>query len=93
MVPPAAQGSARLPPPPPHLAALTVEQYAALCAECAVHPNWMKGIHSQYQIQTDEQRAMLDRHWRARLANNEELMKLWQSYFVRFQQWFAQQQP
>jgi hypothetical protein len=70
---------------------MTVEQYAALCAECAVHPTWMKGIHTQYEIQSAEQRTTLDRHWRERLARNDELMKLWQYHFGRYRRWFEQQ--
>ena len=89
--PPATPTARALPAPPPHLAAMTVEQYAALCAECAVHPTWMKGIHTQYEIQSAEQRTTLDRHWRERLARNDELMKLWQYHFGRYRRWFEQQ--
>jgi hypothetical protein len=87
----AAQG----PPPvplPPHLEAMSVEHYAALCAECAVHPEWVASIHARYQIESDEQRTALDLRWRERFRVDDQLTQTWRWHYVRYQEWVKQQQ-
>jgi Meckel syndrome type 1 protein len=88
---PAPEGTREATALAPHLATMTIEQYAALCAECAVHPGWTAQVHARYQIQSEAERAALDGRWGERMAGNEELVRLWQWHYARFEQWFRQQ--
>lgn len=101
---PKPSGAGDAPPPPPaagsapataglpeHLAAMGVEQYAALCAECSLHPSWVSSILTRYRIESEEQRAALDAHWRERMAADEELANAWRWHYRRYEQWAKQQ--
>ena len=69
---------------------MTVEQYAAFCAECAVFPTWIGQVLGRYQIHTGAERGALDLHWRSRMEGNEELKRLWLYHFGRYEQWYKQ---
>lgn len=80
-----------VPEAPAHLRAMTLEQYAGLCAECAVHPSWTDPIHARYGVQSHAERAALDAHWRARLGADRQLMQLFRWHYARYEQWAKQQ--
>ncbi|RLB57609.1 MAG: hypothetical protein DRI90_17810 [Deltaproteobacteria bacterium] len=71
---------------PRHLAALTVVQYAALCAECAVHPEWVDPINARYQVSNHQERQALDRLWKERMAIDDQLELVWRWHFARYEQ-------
>jgi hypothetical protein len=73
--------------PPAHLHGMTLEQYAALCAECSVNPAWMEAIQQRYGIRSTDERAALDRHWRSRIVSDDELSRLYRWHFSRYQEW------
>ncbi|MBI4957283.1 MAG: hypothetical protein HY908_35050, partial [Myxococcales bacterium] len=72
---------------PAHLEALTLEQYAGLCAECAVNPAWTAQIQARYYIRDEAQRAQLDQLWRQRLAADPRLGDTWRWHYARYEQW------
>jgi len=78
------EAGADLPPP---LAAMTVEHYAALCAETAAHPGWVEDIHRRYQVADSRQRAALDQAWKERMAADAELERTWRWHLDRYQEW------
>jgi hypothetical protein len=76
----------------PHLAALTVEQYATLCAECASHPAWVAEILARYGVQSEAERAALTQHWEQRMAADPQLAGLLRWHYARYEEWLKQQQ-
>jgi hypothetical protein len=82
------------PPPslPSHLASMTVEQYAALCAECAVHAEWADQISAgRYNVRDRAERELLDRVFRARMAADPQVAETWRTTYARVEQWAKQQ--
>ncbi|MBW2527019.1 MAG: hypothetical protein JRI23_22755, partial [Deltaproteobacteria bacterium] len=79
------------PAAPAHLESMTVEQYASLCAECAVHPSWVDQIHGRYHVRSREERSALDAHWRARMAADVQLTQHFRWHYARFEQAAKQQ--
>jgi hypothetical protein len=78
---------------PSHLAGFTIEQYASLCAECAVHPGHEKEIClERYGLRHRDERRLLDRVFDARMKADPELAETWRATYVRVEQW-AKQQP
>jgi hypothetical protein len=84
---PASAGANSNAPLPPHLAGLTLEQYASLCAESNLYQAFMPQVHARYGIQSDDQRRALDEHWRARLAVDAELAGEWAKLCRRYEEW------
>ena len=74
-------------PLPAHLESMSVEHYAALCAECAVHPEWIAQTHARYHVQDDGQRQLLDRAWQQRMAADPRLADAWRWHYTRYEQW------
>ncbi|MBW2455615.1 MAG: hypothetical protein JRI68_13940 [Deltaproteobacteria bacterium] len=72
---------------PKHLVELTVEQYAALCAECAARPEWVDEIHTRYQVSDAAQRGALDHLWKERMAADSEVERTWRWHYERYQEW------
>jgi hypothetical protein len=68
------------------LAGMTVEHYALLCVETALHPHERPLIHRRHQIFDEQQRAALDRRWQARLAADETLAQQWRWHYARHEQ-------
>jgi hypothetical protein len=71
----------------PHLASITLEQYATLSAECSMSPAWSETIQQRYGIRSAEERTALDRLWRRRIVEDEELSRLYRWHFSRYQEW------
>lgn len=90
---PAAADSDDAAPPelPDHLREMSVEQYAALCAECAVHTNWVTQILARYHVRSAAERASLDAFWRVRMAADAELTQQFRWHYARYEQWAKQQ--
>jgi hypothetical protein len=76
---------------PPHLAALTLEHYAALCAECTVHPEWGVQVQARYHVRSEQERALLDRHWRERMAADAALGERFRQLCAHYTDWVRQQ--
>ena len=85
-------GHGRLEPPPVDL---TVEQYASLCAMCAVYPepahqtqlNTRFGVGGQ--IQGERARDRLDQHWQRRFEREPALLETWRVRLQEYRGWFA----
>ncbi len=78
------------PPLPTHLASLDVERFAALCAQCAVYPAWQAQILERFGIAGPSELAVLDAHWRKRLAADSELDAAWRWHYARHEAWARQ---
>jgi hypothetical protein len=83
------------PPPadalPEHLEAMTIQEYAAMCAECAVHADWVEQIQKRYHVRSDEERAAVDRHFRDKMAADDELASKWRWHLAHYEAWARQQ--
>jgi hypothetical protein len=93
--PPASQpGGAPSPrdsqPLPAHLESLAVEHYAAMCAECAVHPEWSAPILARYGIRNDAERALLEEHWQRKMSSSPSLEATFRWHFSQYEQWARQ---
>ncbi|MBI4702916.1 MAG: hypothetical protein HY744_17500 [Deltaproteobacteria bacterium] len=84
---PVAPGSPEDDTPP----ALTLEQYASLCAEHAAYPDREAQIETRYQIRDRPGRARLDRHWQERFAREPALRSEWERLRAQYQAWLTQQ--
>jgi hypothetical protein len=73
-----------------HLAAIDVDQYAALCAQCTLYPGWITQILARFGIASPAEQARLDEHWRARLAADQELQAVWRWHYARHEAWVRQ---
>ena len=51
---------------------LKLHEYASLCAELAVWPEWVREILLRYQVLSEASRRALDEHWAERLLGNRE---------------------
>jgi hypothetical protein len=77
---------------PAHLEAMTVEHYAALCAQCAVHSQWASHIEARFHIRSAEEREALDQLWRDKLAVDEQLQEQYRWHYARHESWARGQQ-
>ena len=59
----------------------TVEDYAALCAECAAYPDYTDAINARHGIQTSVQRARLDLEWQQKMRVDAALKARWNHAF------------
>lgn len=75
---------------PPHLT-LTIEQYAALRAECSVHARWTKEISARYGVRNDEERSAVDAHFRDRMGRDAALAEAFSYHYARIEHWARQQ--
>ena len=76
---------------PPHLSDMTIERYAALCAECNVNPQWFDQIGTRYNVRTRQERDALDEHFRARMNEDANLRESWRSAYERYEEWAKSQ--
>jgi hypothetical protein len=76
---------------PAHLGAMTIEQYAALCAECSVHARWATEIAARYGVKSEAERRALDAHFRSKMADDPKLSETWRYHYARVEQWARQQ--
>jgi hypothetical protein len=72
---------------PQHLEVMTLEQYAALRAECAVSPEWQQQIHARYGIRSSGEREALDQHWQAQMQGDQNVANTYQWHFARYEEW------
>jgi hypothetical protein len=70
---------------------LSREQYASLCAALAVNPQQSESIFRGYGLITQEERAAVDRAWKARLAQNPAEYQQWQQLYAGYMaHWLGQ---
>lgn len=72
---------------PQHLAHMTLEQYAALCAECAVSPQWTQQIHARYGIRSSDDRQALDQHWQGHIVGDPNVANTYKWHYARYEEW------
>ena len=72
---------------PTHLRHMTVEQYAALCAECTVSPQWTAQIHARYGVRSPVERIALDQHWQGHFSSDPELSNTYRWHYRRYEEW------
>ncbi|MEZ4309473.1 MAG: hypothetical protein R3F14_15665 [Polyangiaceae bacterium] len=68
---------------------LSIEQYAALCAEVAIHPQHADAIFAKYGLPGRKERLTADAAWQDRLRADPALMQRWQSLYLHYHQHFA----
>lgn len=78
-------------PAPPLGVDLSLEQYAALCAELAAAPQASEATFQRYGLTSAQQRVSLDLAWRERLQRNPEEYRRWQDLHRRAQERLAEQ--
>jgi hypothetical protein len=79
--------TSKTPELPQHLAHMTLEQYAALCAECTVSPEWTQQIHARYGIRSPEDRKALDNHWQSHILGNANVANTYKWHYARYEEW------
>ena len=83
---PAGSAPATAPPADPQgpPGRLTLEQYAALCAELAASPQATDAVFTRYGLVSSDDRSQVDLSWRERLRRNPVEYKLWQDHYQRY---------
>jgi hypothetical protein len=72
---------------------LTVEQYAALCAELAVSPNQAADIHRKYRVVSAAARAALEAAFAQQFRSDPTLHRRWRSLVDHYGVWFRREAP
>lgn len=72
---------------PPNLARWAIENYASLCAECAIRPRERAQIHARYHIADDTERAALDAYWEDRMAKDRALAMRFRELVMQARDW------
>jgi hypothetical protein len=70
---------------------LSMEQYAALCAEIAVFPRTGEAIFAKYGLASLKDRMTADLGWQERLRADAALMARWQSLYLHYHEWYSRQ--
>lgn len=65
---------------------LSIEQYAALCAEVAVHPQTADATFAKYGLAARKDRMAADLGWQELLRADPALMARWQSLYLHYHQ-------
>jgi hypothetical protein len=78
---------------PSHLKVIALEHYAAIQAQCDATPQWAAQILLRYHVQSPDERALLDRYWRPRLATDPALAEAYRRYYAEVEQWLKKQRP
>lgn len=63
---------------------LSIEQYAALCAEIAVFPDRGEAIFAQYGLGARKDRMTADLAWQDKLRADHALMARWQGLYLHY---------
>lgn len=63
---------------------LSIEQYAALCAEVSVSPETAEATFAKYGLASPEERAAADLEWQERLRADAALMQRWQTLYLHY---------
>ncbi|MGK3981780.1 hypothetical protein WME99_01995 [Sorangium sp. So ce136] len=69
------------PPASPSVPALSLEQYATLCAELAASTGSAEALFARYGLIQPEARLTVDRFWRDRLARDPAAHQRWQELY------------
>ncbi|HTN86644.1 MAG TPA: hypothetical protein VL242_23250 [Sorangium sp.] len=69
------------PPASPPVPALSLEQYATLCAELAAAPGNAEALFARYGLIQPEARVAVDRFWRDRLARDPAEHQRWKELY------------
>jgi hypothetical protein len=67
---------------------LTVEQYAALCAELAVAPGSAENIFQRYGLGSPRERPQVDDDFAQRFRVDPALEQRWQALVAHYREWF-----
>jgi hypothetical protein len=68
---------------------LTLDQYAALCAEIAVFPEQAERVLRQYGFLSLDEKRALDRVWHERLRLDSTEHREWQVLYERYKHYFS----
>lgn len=68
---------------------LSIEQYAALCAEIGVFPERGEAIFAQYGLAVQKDRITADLAWQDRLRADNALMARWQSLYLYYHEHYS----
>lgn len=68
---------------------LSIEQYAALCAEVAVFPERGEAIFAQYGLAERKDRMTADLAWQDRLRADNALMARWQGLYLYYHDYYS----
>ncbi len=80
------------PPVPPEASSrLTLDQYAALCAELAVVTGGTETAFLRYGLTSLQERLTVDLAWQDRLRNNPAEREAWTALFRRYHAYFTDQ--
>ncbi|WP_437602325.1 hypothetical protein WMF28_11925 [Sorangium sp. So ce590] len=78
---PAAPAAPAASPGAPPAPALSLEQYASLCADLAAAPAGAEALFAQYGLREPEARRAVDGFWRERLARDPAAHQRWQELY------------
>ncbi len=67
---------------------LSIEQYAALCAEVTIFPDRADAIFAQYGLGVRKDRLTADAAWQDRLRADHALMARWQSLYLYYHEYY-----
>lgn len=70
---------------------LTLEQYAAFCAERTIYPDRVAAVMARYQLRDHAQVQLLDQTWRARVADDHALSERYSTAFEHYCKWLREQ--
>ncbi|MBK8258651.1 MAG: hypothetical protein IPK82_39080 [Polyangiaceae bacterium] len=68
---------------------LSIEQYAALCAEVNVYPESAEAIFTQYGLASRKDRLTADAGWQERLRADPILMQRWQALYLHYHDYYS----
>lgn len=74
--------------PPP---ALTIEQYASLCAELGASPHQADAIFRRYGLESARERLEVDLGWQERLRRAPDEHRAWQDLYNRYHAYWVEQ--
>ena len=80
-------------PAPQSLPDLSVEQCAALFAECATHQGTRAAIWARFGLDGERAFHALEVRWRERFSGNPKLFQHWGALYGHYCHWFASQGP
>jgi hypothetical protein len=75
------------------LVQLTLEQYAAFCAERSLYSDRVADVRARYQVRDEAQANLLDQLWRARFADDSALGERYASAYERYSKWLHERGP
>src|SRR5262249_43092004 len=70
-------------PAPPTAPALSLDEYASLCAELAAFPDAIEAIFGRYGLRSAQDRRAVDLSWQERLHQNPVEFTAWQALYQR----------